>query len=100
VSWVVEIGDEFEPEFDALHEDVKAEILALSRGYSSNSVRSWGDPRADTLNGSRSTNMKELCFGAAGGEWRAAFGFDTRQRGSCLWLEISQGLTKDSSTGS
>ena len=30
VSWAVEIGDEFEPEFDALHEDVQAEILALS----------------------------------------------------------------------
>ncbi len=23
VSWVVEIGDEFAPEFDALHEDVQ-----------------------------------------------------------------------------
>ena len=31
VSWVVEIGDEFEPEFDALREDVQTEILALSR---------------------------------------------------------------------
>ena len=31
MSWVVEIGDEFEPEFDALHEDVRMEILALSR---------------------------------------------------------------------
>jgi len=31
VCWVVEIGDEFEHEFDALHDDVKAEILALSR---------------------------------------------------------------------
>jgi hypothetical protein len=28
---VVEIGDEFEPEFDALLEDVQTEILALSR---------------------------------------------------------------------
>lgn len=31
VSWVVEIGDEFEPEFDALHEDVQTEILAMAR---------------------------------------------------------------------
>jgi hypothetical protein len=31
VDWLVEIGDEFEPEFDALHEDVRIEILALSR---------------------------------------------------------------------
>ena len=31
VSWVVEIGDEFEPEFDALHEDVRTEILVMTR---------------------------------------------------------------------
>jgi hypothetical protein len=31
VSWTVEIGDEFAPEFDGLHEDVQTEILALSR---------------------------------------------------------------------
>ena len=29
VSWVVEIDDEFEAEFDVLHEDVRTEILAL-----------------------------------------------------------------------
>jgi hypothetical protein len=31
MSWAVEIGDEFEPEFDALHQEVRIEILALSR---------------------------------------------------------------------
>jgi hypothetical protein len=31
VSWVVEIGDEFESEFGELHEDVRTEILALAR---------------------------------------------------------------------
>ena len=31
VSWTVEIGDEFEPEFDALPEDVQTKILAWSR---------------------------------------------------------------------
>jgi hypothetical protein len=31
VDWLVEIGDEFEWEFDALHEGVRIEILALSR---------------------------------------------------------------------
>lgn len=30
MSWAVEIGDEFEPEFDALHTDVQTEILALA----------------------------------------------------------------------
>jgi hypothetical protein len=31
VHWTVEIGDEFELEFNDLHEDVRSEILALSR---------------------------------------------------------------------
>jgi len=30
VKWAVEMADEFEPEFDALREDVQTEILALS----------------------------------------------------------------------
>lgn len=78
VSWVVEIGDEFEPEFDALHEDVQTEILALSR-----LLQQFGPqldrPRVDTLNGSRHANMKELRFSAADGEWRVAFAFDTKR---------------------
>jgi hypothetical protein len=31
LSWVVEIGNEFEPEFFALPEDVRTEILAQAR---------------------------------------------------------------------
>ena len=30
MKWAVEMADEFKPEFDALHEDVRAEVLALS----------------------------------------------------------------------
>jgi len=30
VKWAVEMADKFEPEFDALREDVQTEILALS----------------------------------------------------------------------
>jgi hypothetical protein len=52
MSWVVEIGDEFEPEFDALPVDVQTEILALSRLLQQFGPR-LGRPRVDTLNGSR-----------------------------------------------
>ena len=47
VGWVVEIDDEFEPEFDELHEDVRTEILALTRmcgrkrAFCSSSDRNW-----------------------------------------------------------
>jgi len=42
-----------------------------------------GRPRADTLNGSRHPNMKELRFKAADGVWRVAFAFDLN-RGAIL----------------
>ena len=67
VRWAVEIGDEFDPEFIALHEDVQMEILAMAR-----LLQQFGPqlkrPRADTLNGSRHANMKELRFSAADGD--------------------------------
>jgi hypothetical protein len=83
VSWSVEIGDEFKPEFFALHEDVRTEILALARLLQQFGPQ-LGRPRVDTLSGSRHANMKELRFSAAGGEWRVAFAFDTRRSGILL----------------
>jgi hypothetical protein len=79
VKWVVEIGDEFEPEFDALHEDVRTEILALALLLQQFGPQ-LGRPRVDTLNGSRHANMKELRFAAADGEWRVAFAFDPKRK--------------------
>ena len=66
--WTVEIGDEFEPEFNQLHEIVRTEVLALSRVLQQFGPQ-LGRPRVDTLNGSRHANMKELRFSAADGEW-------------------------------
>ena len=83
MEWVVEIGDEFEPEFDALHEEVQTEILALSRLLQLFGPQ-LGRPRVDTLNGSRHANMKELRFSAAGGEWRVAFAFDIERKAILL----------------
>ena len=83
VSWVVEIGDEFEPEFDELHEDVRTEILALTRLLQQFGPQ-LGRPRVDTLNNSRHANMKELRFSATDGEWRVAFAFDTKRKAILL----------------
>jgi hypothetical protein len=83
VRWAVEIGDEFEPEFDALPEQVRVEILALSVLLEQFGPQ-LGRPRVDTLNGSRHTNMKELRFSAADGEWRVAFAFDPKRRAVLL----------------
>ncbi len=64
LSWSVEIGDEFGPEFSALDEDVRTEILALARLLQQFGPQ-LGRPRVGTLNGSRHANMKELRFSAA-----------------------------------
>src|SRR5437879_13215930 len=67
------MADEFKPEFDALDQDVRREILALARALQEFGPQ-LGRPRVDTLNGSRHAKMKELRFSAADGEWRMANG--------------------------
>jgi hypothetical protein len=83
VEWVVEIGDEFEPELNKLPEDVQTEILALSR-FLQKFGPQLGRPRVDTLDGSRHANMKELRFDAADGVWRVAFAFDPKRKAILL----------------
>lgn len=83
MSWIVEIGDEFQPEFFALREEVRIEILALSRLLQQFGPQ-LGRPRVDTLKGSRHAHMKELRFAAADGEWRVAFAFDTKRKAILL----------------
>jgi len=91
VSWVVEVGDEFAPEFDSLQEDVQTEILALSLLLQRFGPQ-LGRPRVDTLKGSRHANMKELRFSAAGGEWRVAFAFDPKRRAILLVAGDKSGI--------
>jgi len=83
VSWAVEIADEFEPELDALPQNVRTEILALARLLQQFGPQ-LGRPRVDTLNGSRHPNMKELRFSAADGEWRVAFAFNRERKAILL----------------
>ena len=83
MSWVVEIADEFEGEFDVLDNAVRLELLAVSRLLQRFGPQ-WGRPRVDTLKGSRHANMKELRFSTVGGEWRVAFAFDTKRRAVLL----------------
>jgi hypothetical protein len=91
--WTVEIGDEFEPEFNELHENVRAEVLALSRVLQQFGPQ-LGRPRVDTLNGSRHANMKELRFSAADGEWRVAFAFDPKRKAILLVAGDKSGVSE------
>jgi len=83
VKWAVEMADAFKPEFDALDQGVRREVLALARVLQEFGPQ-LGRPRVDTLKGSRCANMKELRFSAADGEWRVAFAFDPRRKAILL----------------
>ena len=75
--------EDFDPEFDALPEDVQDELLAHARMLQTFGP-SLGCPWVDTLKGSRHANMKELRFNAANAAWRVAFAFDPQRRAILL----------------
>jgi hypothetical protein len=83
VTWEVELHRDFDPEFDALPEDVQDEIRG-HRQLLEQFGPLLGRPRVDTLNDSRHSNMKELRFDAANGVWRVAFAFDPKRRAVLL----------------
>ncbi len=93
VLWTVEVGDEFEPEFNELQQDVRAEIFALSRLLQQFGPQ-LGRPRVDTLKGSKHANMKELRFSAADGEWRVAFAFDPARQAILLIAGDKAGVSE------
>ena len=64
-GWDVEIGDEFEPEFKEVSEDVRAEILAHARLLQQFGPQ-LGRPRVDTLNDSRHANIERASLQRSG----------------------------------
>jgi hypothetical protein len=96
-SWVVEIANEFAPEFHELDEHVQTEILALSRVLQQFGPQ-LGRPRVDTLKGSRHANMKELRFNAVNGAWHSLL---IRRAGRfCSWLGTNRARVNDASIAS
>jgi hypothetical protein len=83
MMWTVEIGDEFEPEFLALPQEVQDETFAMVRLLQKFGPQ-LGRPRVDTLKNSSHANMKELRFDAADGAWRIAFAFDPKRKAVLL----------------
>ena len=99
MKWEVEFHRDFDPEFDALPEEVQDEIRAHA-GLLEQFGPHLGRPRADTLKGSRHANMKELRFDAADGVWRVAFAFDPSARLSSWLPGTSQASAKSGFTAS
>ncbi|MEM6414209.1 MAG: type II toxin-antitoxin system RelE/ParE family toxin [Pseudomonadota bacterium] len=83
MDWIVEFHEAFAIEFAEFHGDVKTVMeahIALLATFGPQLSR----PQADTLNGSRHANMKELRFKAADGVWRVAFAFDPDRKAILL----------------
>jgi len=93
MQWDVEFYREFEPEFDALAEEVQDELLAKALLLAEFGPE-LGRPHVDTLNGSRHHNLKELRFDATGGVWRVAFAFDPERRAILLVARDKSGSSQ------
>lgn len=75
MAWTVSLHDDFLEEFKRLPEAVQNTLLAyveLLKARGPHLKR----PHADTLNGSKHANMKELRFKKEGGIWRIAYALD------------------------
>lgn len=81
--WTVEFHDDFAMEARQLPQPVREKLKAASTILSQDGPM-LGRPLADTLKGSRHTNMKELRFDADGGAWRVAFAFDPERKAILL----------------
>ncbi len=93
MNWVVELHEDFEPEFDELLEEVQNELLAHASLLETFGP-TLGRPHVDTLKGSQYANMKELRFEAADGVWRVAFAFDPKRHAILLIAGDKSGVSE------
>jgi hypothetical protein len=93
VKWEVDLHDDFVPEYRDLPTDVQDELQAQIELLERFGPQ-LGRPRADTLNGSRHTNMKELRFDAADSVWRVAFAFDPNRKAILLVAGDKSGVSE------
>ena len=75
MTWRVLFHDEFVEEFEQLPSVVQDELLAYVK-LLQNAGHQLRRPHADTLKGSKYSNMKELRFKVKNGVWRVAYAFD------------------------
>ena len=83
MPWEVRFDDAFEGEFDQLPEGVQDELIARAKVLAQFGPQ-LRRPHADTLEGSKYPNMKELRFNCEDGKWRVAFAFDSKREAILL----------------
>jgi hypothetical protein len=97
--WAIETTDEFDAWFADLDEEAKVEVIAKVE-----LLKCLGPmlrrPHADTLNGSKYANMKELRANTANKVLRIAFAFDPNRVGVLLIAGDKAGVGQNISIGS
>jgi hypothetical protein len=83
MTWIVEYHEEYLAELRSETRAVQVAVVAASVALQQVGPQ-LGRPRADTLNGSSYSNMKELRITLPDGEWRVAFAFDPRRKAILL----------------
>src|SRR5690554_5079497 len=91
--WAVDIHPEFESEYEILSRNVKKELFVKVK-FLEEFGPQLGRPHADTLEGSRHSNMKELRFKADDGVWRVAFAFDPARQAILLVAGDKTGVSE------
>lgn len=92
-DWVVLYHDDFASEVLVLQGAVRIELLAHAEMLEFYGP-SLGRPYADTLKGSKHSNMKELRFNAGGGVWRLAYAFDPQRQAILLVAGDKKGVNE------
>lgn len=93
MAWNIKFNPTFDKEFQQMSPEVQDELRATLNILSEKGPQ-LGRPHADTLKGSRHSNMKELRLRADGGVWRFAFAFDPNREGIMLVGGAKQGMSQ------
>lgn len=91
--WQVATTDGFDEWFAVLNEEGQAEVIAKVELLKILGPK-LGRPHADTLNGSKHANMKELRAGTADQVLRVAFAFDPERTGILLVAGDKSGVSQ------
>ena len=91
--WPIKTTAEFDEWFAGLDADGKVEVIAKVELLKLLGPK-LGRPHADTLNGSKHANMKELRADAAGKVLRVAFAFDPSRVGILLVAGDKSGVSQ------
>lgn len=93
MTWTVNFHTVFAEEFGDFPDNVKIELRSITALLQEEGPY-LSRPHADTLDGSKHANMKELRFKADNGVWRVAFAFDPKRQAVLLVAGDKSGVSQ------